>query len=70
MFFNPETVFESLHSFLSSGYIFLAALVFLGIGLVKKLIGMLVIFAIMLVIWLVCHDEVIAALNELLSFLG
>lgn len=65
MSFNPQEVFTSLQTFLSSGYVALAIIVLLGIGFVKKIIGLLITGGVIFAIWFFCQDQIYAALQEL-----
>lgn len=70
MSFNPQEVFSSLQSFLSSGYIFLAIVILLSVGIIKKLVGILVTAVVIGVIWLVCQDQIISVITQLLQLVG
>lgn len=70
MSFNPEEVFSSLQSFLSSGYVMLGILVLLGIGMIKKLVSLLITGGIIFAIWFFCQDQIMSAINDLLSMVG
>ena len=65
MSFNPQEVFTSLQTFLSSVYVALAIIVLLGIGFVKKIIGLLITGGVIFAIWFFCQDQIYAALQEL-----
>lgn len=68
MSFNPQEVFSSLQSFLSSGYVFLAIVILLSIGLLKKLVGILITAVAIGIIWLLCQDQIMSAITQLLQF--
>lgn len=69
MSFNPEEVFSSLQAFLSSGYVLLGIIAILGVGLVKKLVGLLITGGVIFAIWFFCHDQILDALQNILAFL-
>lgn len=67
MSFNPQEAFSSLQAFLSSGYVLLGIVVILGVGFVKKLIGLLITGGVIFAIWFFCHDQILGALQDILS---
>ncbi len=67
MSFDPQEVFSSLQAFFSSGYVLLGIIVVLGIGALKKIIGLLVIGGVIFVIWFFCQDQIMEALQGILS---
>lgn len=67
MSFNPQEVFSSLQAFLSSGYVLLGIVVLLGIGALKKLISLLITGGIIFAIWFFCQDQIMEALQSILS---
>ena len=67
MSFNPQEVFSSVQSFLSSGYILLAIVALLGVGIVKKLLSILITGLVIAVIWFLAQDQIMAAWTELLG---
>lgn len=68
MSFNPQEVFSSLQAFLSSGYVFLAIVALLGVSLVKKLLGLIITAGVLFLIWVLCQDQILSALSQLLGF--
>ena len=66
--FNPQDVFSSVQSFLSSGYVLLAVIVVLGISAIKKLIGLAIVGGIIFCIWFFCQDAIYEAWQGVLGF--
>ena len=67
MSFNPQEVFSSVQSFLSSGYVLLAIIAMLGVGIIKKLLSILIAGVVIGVIWFLAQDQIMAAWTELLG---
>lgn len=67
MSFNPQEVFSSVQSFLSSGYVLLAIIAMLGVGIAKKLLSILIAGVVIGVIWFLAQDQIMAAWTELLG---
>ena len=70
MSFDPQEVFSSLQSFLSSGYVLLAVIALLGVGIVKKLLSIIIAGGIIFLLWFFCQDAILEAWQGVLSFLG
>lgn len=69
MSFNLEEVFSTVENFLSSGYVLTAVLVVLGIGALKKIMGLLVIGAIAFGLWFLCQEEVSAIIAQVTGYI-
>ena len=70
MSFDPQEVFASVQSFLSSGYVLLAIIALLGVGMLKKIIGLLVSAGIIFLIWFFCQDAIYAAWSDIVGRLS